>query len=84
MEPLKKWPLSWVPPKERRVPWYTYPDSDIETGVVDTPKWKWPKLSLSTGMGLLMRIIGCFRTVTKGLSNKLRNIFARCDRVYPV
>ena len=32
------WPLNWIPPKDRRVPWYEYPN-DIETGLADTSKW---------------------------------------------
>ena len=33
------WPLSWIPPKVSRVPWYEYPDDHIEKGITFKPEW---------------------------------------------
>lgn len=73
-----KWPLNWIPPNDRRVPWYEYP-ADIETGRVDNPKWigtdtfsnlpksyqhGHPTQAPNTGACWLTKTIGFFQQVT--------------------
>jgi len=60
-----KWPLDWVPPKDRRVPWYEYP-TDIEVGgtVSVSTGTKFAMLRLVTSLSALFQgfISDVFRT----------------------